>query len=68
MRPELFNLLAMIPEEKHEAFLSRLPADVAAAIANESADVDEAILQAIADVVWACLEEWSEEAVRPTRS
>lgn len=63
MRQELFNLLAMIPEEKHEVFLSRLPADAVAAIANEAPGVDEAMLSTIAEVVWVCLEEWSDERV-----
>ena len=57
MQQQLANLLALLPEDKHSEFLSRLPTETAAAIANEADDVDEATLQAIAEAVWACLEE-----------
>ena len=57
MQQQLANLLALLPQEKHDEFLSRLPTETAAAIANEADDVDEATLQAIAEAVWACLEE-----------
>src|SRR3990172_12637058 len=45
MQQQLANLLALLPEEKHDEFLSRLPTETAAAIANEADDVDEATLQ-----------------------
>ncbi len=57
MSPKITHLLAMLPEDKHDDFLSRLPAKAAAAIAAEAEDVDPSTLNAIAETVWACLED-----------
>ncbi len=57
MQQQLANLLALLPEEKHDEFLSLLPTETATLIAGEPAEVDEATLQAVAEAVWACLEE-----------
>lgn len=57
MQPQqLINLLALLPEDKHAEFLSLLPKDVARAIADEQARLDEQALQSIAEAVWSCLE------------
>jgi hypothetical protein len=55
MSPQLLNLLALLPEDKHDQFVQRLPRDVAQAIAGGEA-VEAATLQAVAEAVWACLE------------
>jgi hypothetical protein len=56
MSPQLTQLLAMLPEDKHEEFINRLPTTAATIIANEAEEVDEATLTTIAEAVWSCLE------------
>lgn len=56
MHSQLADLLALLPEEKHAAFIEQLPPEAAQLIASEPETVDDATLTTIADAVWACLE------------
>lgn len=56
MWSQLLALLALLPEDKHDRFLQRLPREAAQAIAGGAA-VETATLQAVAEAVWASLDE-----------
>jgi hypothetical protein len=56
MTPQIFQLLAMVPEEQHDAFVHRLSRPAIEAIARETDEIDNATLRQIAEAVWTCLE------------
>ncbi|MGQ0604754.1 MAG: hypothetical protein ACT4QE_23995 [Anaerolineales bacterium] len=56
MSPQIIQLLTLIPEERHEDFVQRLPRPAVQVIAGLADDVDEGVLQQIAEAVWNSLE------------
>lgn len=55
MSPQLFDLLVLLPENKLEEFVRRLPRSAAQAIVNDG-EPAEPTLQVIAETVWECLQ------------
>ncbi len=56
MSPQITQLLALVPENRHDVFVRRLSRPAIEAIATETDKVDQATLQQIAEAVWTCLE------------